>query len=225
MTAFLETALTFPTLVYSILLAVCVAYWLISATGLVSGDSAEAWIGVEGEPGELSGAGAMLARVGLGGIPIMVVLTTLSFIAWFGTYFAHLLWLRHLPDPLRAAAGAGTMVAMAVPAVAATSLLLRPVRGILARLQHRAAEPALLGRTGTVVTPTLTPTHGQAAVDDGGAGLILQIRHDGPERLTRGDRVVLIEYIDEQHAYRVVPEHQFLARSAPTPTPHERLAK
>ena len=39
MTEFLTTALTFPTLLYSILLAFCVVYWLLAATGLVDSDT------------------------------------------------------------------------------------------------------------------------------------------------------------------------------------------
>jgi hypothetical protein len=202
---FLQTALGFPTVVPGVVLAVCALYWLLAATGLV-GDDLDF-----GEADAASGAAAMLSRVGLGGVPVMVVLTTLAFAAWFGTYFVQLLVLRHLPEGTRTLAGAGTLLAMLVPAVAATSLALRPVRRWAARLRP-ASDASLLGRTGVVVTPTLAADYGQASVDDGGAGLILQVRHDEPTPLKRGDRVVLIEYLEAQNAYRVVAEHQFLGR-------------
>lgn len=207
MNEFLQTALTFPTVVPSVLLAVSALYWLLAATGLVGDDVG----GGEGDAGAGSGAAAMLARLGLGGVPVMVVLTTLSFTAWFGTYFVQLLVLRHLPEGLRAPAGAGTLLAMLVPAVAATSLVLRPVRRWMTRMRP-AGDASLLGRTGVVVTPTLASDYGQASVDDGGAGLILQVRHDEPHGLKRGDRIVLIEYLEGQNAYRVVAEHDFLGR-------------
>lgn len=207
MNEFLQTALAFPTLVPSVLLAVCALYWLLAATGL-AGDDLDFG---EADAGTASGAAAMLSRVGLGGVPVMVVLTVLAFAAWFGTYFVQLLVLRHLPEGTRTLAGAGTLLAMLVPAVAATSLALRPVRRWAARLRP-ATDASLLGRTGTVVTPTLAADYGQASVDDGGAGLILQVRHDEPTPLKRGDRVVLIEYLEAQNAYRVVAEHQFLGR-------------
>lgn len=208
MNEFLLTALTFPTVVPGVLLAVCVLYWLVAATGLVDGNSVDALSGGEGDVGDLSGAAAMLAKVGLAGVPLTVVATVLCFTTWFGTYFAQLLVLRHLPDGMRVLAGIGTLLAMLVPAVATTSLLLRPVGRGLARL--RPAEPSLLGRTGVVITSAVSGDFGRVAVDDGGAGLVLQVRHDDAHPLARGDRVVLIEYLDGEHAYRVIPEQQFL---------------
>jgi hypothetical protein len=209
MNEFLQTALTFPTVVPSVLLAVSAVYWLLASTGL-AGDDLEVG-GGDGDAGTASGAAAMLSRLGLGGVPVMVVLTVLSFTAWFGTYFVHLLVLRHLPEGLRALAGAGTLLAVLVPAVAATSFMLRPVRRWLARLRP-ATDASLLGRSGVVITPTLASDYGQASVDDGGAGLILQVRCDEPHPLKRGDRVVLLEYLEGQNAYRVVSEHHFLGR-------------
>jgi hypothetical protein len=206
---FLQTALTFPTVAYSVLLCVCAAYWLLSATGLDGGDMVDGLVGADDPAG--GGPAAMLAWLGLGGVPVMVVATTLFFLAWLGTYFVHLLVLGQLPEDVRTLAGAGTMAAILVPAVAATSLVLRPLGRALARLGP-GREPSLLGRSGVIVTPTLTSDYGQAAFDDGGAGLILQVRYDDSAPLQRGDRIVLIEYLEGQNAYRVVSEQQFLSR-------------
>jgi hypothetical protein len=207
---FLQTALTFPTVAYSILLAVCAVYWLLAATGLADGDALDA-MGGEGDAGEAGAAAAMLSRLGLPGVPLMVVLTTLSFVAWVGTYFVHLLVLRNLPDGVRTSAGVGTLVGMLIPALAVTSLALRPVSRMMVKLRP-ATDASLLGKAGVIVTPTLTADAGQAAVDDGGAGLILQVRHGDPGALARGDRVVLIEYLEGENAYLVVSEPKFLGR-------------
>lgn len=207
---FLQTALTFPTVAYSVLLAVCAVYWLLAATGLADGDALDA-LGGEGDAGEAGAAAAMLSRLGLPGVPLMVVLTTLSFAAWVGTYFVQLLVLRHMPEDARTAAGIGTLVGMLVPALAVTSLALRPVSRMMVKLRP-ATDASLLGKAGVIVTPTLTADSGQAAVDDGGAGLILQVRHGDPGALARGDRVVLIEYLAGENAYLVVSEPKFLGR-------------
>ena len=204
MNEFLQTALTFPTLIPSVLLCVCAVYWVLAATGMAG----DALGGEGGDAGDAGGAAAMLATLGLSGVPVMVVATLLSFTGWVATYYLHLLVLRHLPDGVRTAAGIGALLAALVPAAAATSLALRPVRRALARL--RSGEPPLLGRSAVVITPTLAGEYGQASVDDGGAGLILQVRHEDPTPLQRGDRIVLIEYLEGQNAYRVVPEQQFL---------------
>jgi len=207
MNAFLQTALRFPTLAYSIVLAVCVMYWLLAATGLVDGDGPDL-LGDGDADGEASGAAAMLARLGLSGVPVMIVLTVLAFFGWLGTYFVQLLLLQALPDPMRWLVGAGVGVAMLLPGVFVTSLLLRPLSRALLRLRP-PAEPTVLGRVAIVSTPSVDAGYGQATMDDGGAGLVLQIRHADAARFKRGDRVVLIEYLADQHAYRVMAEEQF----------------
>lgn len=209
MNEFLHTALGFPTIVYSMLLAVCVLYWVLAATGLADGDSVDALVG-DGDAPDAGAAAAMISKLGLGGVPITVAATTLVFTAWLAAYFVHLLVLRDLPEGARALAGIGTLVGVLVPALAVTSIVLRPVRRVLAKV--RPVERSLVGSSAVVITPTLTPDYGQAAVDDGGAGLILQVRHEDPNQLQRGDRIVLIEYIESQNAYRVVSEQQFLGR-------------
>jgi hypothetical protein len=205
---FLQTALSFPTVVYSVLLCVCGLYWLLAATGM-AGDAFGGEGGDVGDAGDAGGAG-MLSALGLSGVPVMVMATVLSFTGWLGTYYLHLLVLRHLPDGVRVLAGAGAVLAVLVPAAAATSLVLRPLRRALTRLSP--GEAPLLGRSAVVITPTLAGEYGRASVDDGGAGLILQVRHEDSTPLQRGDRIVLIEYLEGQNAYRVVPEQQFLSR-------------
>jgi hypothetical protein len=54
----------------------------------------------------------------------MVVVTTLVFLAWLGTYFVNLLVLGQLPEEVRTLAGAGTMAGMLIPAVMATPPML-----------------------------------------------------------------------------------------------------
>jgi len=206
---FLHTALGFPTVVYSVLLAVCVLYWVLAVTGLADGDTVDGLVG-DGDAPDAGVAAAMLSKLGLNGVPIMVMATALVFTAWLGAYFVHLLVLRDLPEGVRTLAGIGTLVGVLVPAVAVTSVVLRPVRRALAKM--RPMERSLIGSSAVVVTSTLSGSYGQAAVDDGGAGLILQVRHEDPNQLQRGDRIVLIEYIESQNAYRVVSEQQFLGR-------------
>jgi len=46
-------------------------------------------------------------------------------------------------------------------------------------------------------------------VDDGGAGLILDVRCDTPNTLTKGDEVALITYIMGADAYQVMAEEEF----------------
>lgn len=211
MNDFLTTALTFPTLVYSVLLAVSVVFWLLAATGLFDHHAPDALLDAHAGSGHHHGAedaAGVLGRLGLAGVPVMVIATVLSFFGWLCVYYVQLLLLSHMHTSLRVLIGAGVDVAALIPGLAATSLLLRPVSRWILKLRP-PVEPSLLGRVGVVCTPSVDARYGQATVDDGGAGLVLQIRSTDSGRFHRGDRIVLIEFIDAQHAYRVIPEQQF----------------
>lgn len=207
MSDFLLVSLTFPTLLYSVALTFCVLYWALAATGMFDANAVDGWFGID-DPSDGVDIAGLLARLGLAGIPMMLVLTLVALFGWMATYFTHLLVLQHLPSALRWILGAVVAVLAFVPGLFAASLVLRPIRRFLVRLRPTDA-PSLLGRVGVVSTPEVGPTHGMATVDDGGAGLILQVRNTSAAAFKRGERVVLVEWLEAQHAYRVVSEHQF----------------
>jgi hypothetical protein len=210
MTEFLQTALSFPTLPYSILLAFCVIYWLLAATGLVDIDGLDGLLGGDGDSSHGSDGAGMLARLGLGGVPLMLMLTILAFFGWMTCYFVQLLVLQHLPGPLRLLGGIATLVGALVPGVLITSLLLRPLRKLIVKLRPPEL-PSVLGRVGTVISPEVDSNQGRAEVADGGAGLILQVRAAAPTTFARGDRVVVLEHDAAANTYLVISESQFNA--------------
>lgn len=221
MNDFLQTCLTFPTLAYSILLAFCVVYWLLAMTGLFHihamdglltghGHAAHGSIG-HGDAGDPAATAGVLARLGLGRVPILVVLTVLFFLCWLGTYFVHLLVLRHLPDSLRIVLGIATVVGALIPGILLTSLLLRPLSRWLATLQPPMGS-SILGHVGTVISPQVDKQGGRAAFDDGGAGLILQVRSSSDAIFLRGERVVLLSHDAIANTHTVISETEFNQR-------------
>ncbi|MGO1003348.1 hypothetical protein [Lysobacter sp. CA196] len=232
MIEFLQIVFSFPTAFYSVLLGVVVGYWLLSALGLVGMDVADGLFGHGHFGGDAHGHGPAhghtlgdqsladgahhhqsvfdpLMRLGLGGIPVTVVLSVLVATAWALTYLADLYLLRLLPGgSLRFIADLVALVVAFVLAIPVAAFALRPVRRLLRKMQPEPPRP-LLGQTAVIRSPAVTRVTGTAAIEDGGAGLILQIRDEGGERFKRGDRVVLIEYLADQNAYRVVSEDEF----------------
>jgi hypothetical protein len=219
MTEFLTTALTFPTLLYSILLAFCVVYWLLAATGLVDSDTIHGLLhhhdGLDGMQTHHHDAAAdsagILARLGLSGVPFMLILSVLAFFGWLITYFAQLLLLQYLPGPLRILAGIGVLIVALLPGLVLTSMLLRPVARLIMKLRP-PVPPSILGKAGRVISPVVTEGEGRAEFEDGGAGLILQVRAPPGAGFTRGDRVVLLSFDEGTHAYAVIAESEFLSR-------------
>lgn len=207
MDLFLSIALSFPTLIFSVLLAFALFYWLLAMIGLVDLDIFHLHIGhgpdVDGL--ELGGVAGLLMKFGLDGVPLTLILSVVTLLAWLISYFADFFLLRHLPwDVLRYALGAGAAVLAVLIALPFTGLLLRPFRSLFAKVKP-VDSVSLLGEVAVVRSPVITLQQGTAEINDGGAGLILQVRAD-PGRFTRGDRVVLVEYLSATNAYRVIAE-------------------
>src|SRR5690606_5510531 len=119
MIEFYTTALSFPTLLYSILLAFCVVYWLLAATGLVDSDTIHGLLhhhdGLDGfdtghHHANATDSAGVVARLGLSGVPFMLILSVQTFFGWLITYFAQLLLLQYLPAPLRLLGGIAVLV-------------------------------------------------------------------------------------------------------------------
>lgn len=201
MQTFLDIALSFPTVIFSVLLMVAIGYWLATLLGLLETDILD--LGdLGGEGAELGGFSGALLKFGLDGLPVALIVTGISLFAWVMSYFTDFLLLRQLdPGVLRTALGLAATLLVVLLAIPLTGLLLQPLRPLFANLAGPQA-PSLLGREAVVRSPKVGPTQGEANLDDGGAGLILKVRSN--EEFSRGDRVVLVEYLPEHNAYRVI---------------------
>lgn len=201
MTLFLTTSLGYPTLAWSIVLGGLLLFWLVAALGMLGMDALDIDLG-DGD------AGGMASRLGLDGLPTLVVLSVLAFFAWILTYFVQLLVLAPLPALLRYGLGTVVLLLSPVPAILLTALVLRPLRRLVLRMRPLPAA-SLLGRVAVVRTPEVDAHHGMAELDDGGAGLILQVRHDGDAPILRGERVVLLEHDLQANTWKVMAERDY----------------
>ena len=122
-------------------------------------------------------------------------------------YFAELLALRFLPGLAALSAGlvaAGCLI-LALPVV---RLISRPLRPLFRKVNGDSTR-SLIGQTAVVRSGKVSMRTGQASLENGGAGLILRIRAEEELGLQRGDRVVLLDYLPAEHAYRVITENEF----------------
>jgi len=243
MDVFLQIVTSFPTVVYTVLLLVVSAHWLLSALGILEVDTIDGLMpdgfgghgaghGIGHDIGHGIGhgvghghdighghghgghhhdadAGGLLMKFGLHGVPVMVVFTIIAIVGWSVCYFTDLFLLRDAKLGVFAIpADIATMIVGLLLAIPVGRMVLAPVRRILRRFAPVSQRP-MLGRHAVVRSPEITQTTGTAEVDDGGAGLILQVRAEVSGRFVRGDRIVLIEYLEEQNAYRATSVEEF----------------
>lgn len=210
MELFLQTSLSFPTVIYSFLLCVAAIYWLVVAAGLLEIDllDIEAESVMEGS-GQGEGLAGLLYKFKLDGVPVTLVLSLLFFFGWFVCYFVELWLLRHLPlGLLRYPLGLLVIGGAFVVAAPLSAAVCRPLRPLFLKAEATSSK-SVLGQVAVVRSGRVSISHGEATLEDGGAGLILRVRCNETQDFKRGDRVVLLEYLAAEHAYRVISEEEF----------------
>ncbi|MEZ4390702.1 MAG: hypothetical protein R3A48_06360 [Polyangiales bacterium] len=221
---FLEAILSFPAVVYTALLGAVVLYWaavLVSGVDLDSqGDASH----VELDGGELDGHdhgdlgdhdhGALgtahevfdlLGTVSLRRVPLTV---RVSLVVIFGWLVSVLGWLALAPLLGPAASswplGAGLTLLSAVAGVRLAGWSARPLVPVFTP-KHAPSQGDLAGRDAEVTTGRVDRAFGQVLVRDGGAGLLVDARYDGPTPLSKGARVVVTHWDDELKCVHVEP--------------------
>lgn len=216
MDPFYQNIASFPTVVFTFFLGLSVLYWLVAVLGWVSidvldfdfdlTDGTDGALGTD-TPDVLAG---LMMKLGLTGVPVTIVVSLLSLVGWFISYFiVHFLFV-FIPDGiLRYVAGLPVLFVSLYLAALVTGRLIAPLRPFFEKVNQEPLEKRVLGQTAVVRTTTVDDQFGEAFLDDGGAGLILKVRATGNETFQHGDRVVLLEFKPEDRVYRVISEKEF----------------
>ena len=216
MLGFLSEAVAFPTVIFTVVLALACLYWVIALSGFASVDAldglAEAAEGVTGTA-DLSGGRAAVAEgprlLGLGEVPATISLTLLAFFGWLCSFFGMRLVSRlELPELVRRAPDSTTATAVLVLALAAgmaiTSLAIRPLRPLF-RLVGAPERASFVGQSCTITSGRVDEGFGYADVDEGAAGLRVDVRCRLPNPLKSGSLARLERWDAEREVYWVRP--------------------
>jgi hypothetical protein len=178
MTEFADTAFSFPTVIFSILLIVVVGYWLAVITGLFEVDDDAAWLG-------------------LGGVPAGIALSLLVAVAWLLCLIGSQVVSGGplVAVPVVAAAGGWL----------ATRGLLVPLRRLFPE-GDRHSRADFVGQMCVIRTGAATPDFGQAEVSAAdGSSAIVQVRTTGQDRLDRGATALIFDYDKDGEFFLVMP--------------------
>ncbi|TQV75986.1 DUF1449 domain-containing protein [Exilibacterium tricleocarpae] len=214
MDPFYQNVSSFPTVFFTFFLILTLLFWLVAVLGLVDidafdipGTDLEIGDGNTSTPDAVAG---VILKLGLNGVPLSVVISLVSLIGWFISYNTVHFFSYLIPSAglARFLVGLPVLLGALYLSVLATGFLIRPLRPLFKKMQ-RHTEKMVLGQTAVVRTSRVDPGFGEAIFDDGGAGLILKVRASEGQQFGKGDRVVLIEYLKDANAYRVVSEEEF----------------
>ena len=208
----LEVASQFPTVIYSVLLGIVVIYWVIGMLGLIdldfSGD-VDVDLDVDTDMGNsVGGLAGLLLTFGLTGVPFTLVISIIILVCWLISFYLQFYLLTWLPDGwlfyLAGAVCTGVIFLISLPI---TAIFIRPLKGVFKSVETTSSL-GLVGLEATVVTGKVTETFGQARIFNEGAEMLLDVRCSPEHIMKKGDKVLVIEYEKDNHAYIVSPYPQ-----------------
>lgn len=216
MDPFYRNISSFPTVLYTFVLAVCLIYWLGAVLGFfdleildVDIPDTDADLGDAGKDYAPSVLAGLLLKLGLNGVPVTIIISFVALFGWFMCYFAVHFLFPFVPDGvLRYLAGLPLFLVTLYVAALITSVVIKPLRRLFKSATENTVK-RVLGQTAIVRTSYVDTEFGEATFEDGGAGLILKVRATEDASFKKGDRVVLLEHLKDSNTYRVVSEAEF----------------
>ncbi len=215
----LAESLSFPTVVFTVLLGIAAGYWMLVVIGALGLDMLDADSGDGGHgdgdhshpTGDGGLLGSLLGSLHLNTVPTTIVVSLIAFWGWVVSHFSgHFVALAH-----RSWATEIILLALAfVVAVLLTSIAVRPLAPFF-RTHPAARRSALVGKVVTIDTSRVDGQFGLARAEDGGPGLIVQVRCDTENHLGRGHRALVVSYDELREVYEVAPLGDILPSDVP----------
>jgi hypothetical protein len=189
MTQFIEAVLAFPTVLFTFLLLVVFGYWLIVVFGGIEFD---------GDGTEATGFTGWAASLGLGGIPVAVVVSLLVVTAWFVSLVGGVLF-----------SGLSALIAVLIAALACAWVFTRLIVLFLRRVIPKERVPSradFVGRTCVIRTGRVGENFGQAEVTSSdGSSALVQVRQTGDDVFAAGSTALIFAYDSPGEFFWVMP--------------------
>ncbi len=220
MDPFYAIFLSYPTILFSALIVLCVLFCLIAVLGVIDFDFLNFDMpDIDGpDLGLNSGAdgvtnahvlASLLMRLGLVGIPAPIILFSISLIGWMISFTLSYYVYDYVPDGfLQFIMGTVILVGVLYVSAYLTGIVLKPFK-VFFETANQEVQKEIIGKLAVIRTSKANATFGEAVVEDGGAGLIVKVRSYKDETFKRGDRVILLEYAPAEHIYKIISEQDF----------------
>ncbi|MBX7192028.1 MAG: DUF1449 family protein [Sandaracinaceae bacterium] len=149
------------------------------------------------------GLTSLLSSLKLRSVPVTI---TLSFLGFFGCLVSYLISAHVTPLlPLSSiATSALVLVVSLVTSLFATSAAIRPLAPLFATKQGTRNKD-LVGKVVRITTGRVDAKFGEGQLDDGGAGLRLQVRCADPDALARDDEALILGWDAQSESFEVEP--------------------
>ena len=205
---------------FTVLLGLVVVYWLLVALGaldvhLFSDMGTDTHVDADGDVDlhhdahheiehDVTGFSTLLHFVGVGDVPVMIIISVLSLAMWLGSMLANY----YFTD-----GSALLALALLVPnflvSVVVTRYLTLPLRPLF-RLINKDRSPGeeVLGRVCRIVTSEANAKFGQAEITRSGAPVLINVRTLDGVVLRKGERAAVVRADSEKGVHYITPMPQ-----------------
>lgn len=226
----LNAALSFPTVVFTVMLGLSVLFWSTVIMGGVDpnamdgdadlhtggdadlhgdhGDIGHADHGDHGDHGhaDVSGGGilsSVASFLNIGSVPVSVVFSAIALFGWVMSMMLQLSAGPWLASVMPAIAAGTTIFGVAgIGSMVLAGFATRPLRDTF-KIESRHAEDTIVDHICTIVTSKVTEEFGQATYATKGAPLNLSVRCKQSNTLKKGAQAVIIGYDAVSNTYEV----------------------
>ncbi len=198
-----NTLFSFPTGIMTLLLVLVLLYWGLVILGALDIEVFD--FDVDAPEGSEAAGGGLFPVLGLTGVPVTVAISVLVLWAWLFTALGS-----EVLNTLVAEGVVRTLLAVLVlllsvmVAVGVSALSVRPLQRFFNTPEARR-RASLVGQICTVTTLRVDEAFGQAEFDDGGAGLLVQVRAKEGNGLSKGSKALIVSRDKQVSAYWVRP--------------------
>lgn len=190
MNPFYQNISSFPTAIFTFILAICVLYWLFAVLGVVDIDVLDIdgldadvdWGNDAATPNAMAG---IMLKFGLNGVPVTIIISFLSLFGWLASYYSmHYLSFLIPKGLFTYLFGLLVLIIAFWLAVLFTAMIVKLLSPFFNKIEQQTIKH-ILGQSAVVRTSKVTDSFGEAFLDDGGAGLILKVRSSKDKSFTK----------------------------------------
>ncbi|MBK9032673.1 MAG: glycine zipper family protein [Myxococcales bacterium] len=151
--------------------------------------------------------GGLWAWLGLTSVPVTVSASVILLLTWVGSLLA--MEYGQGTGSLNTALMIVIAIAVVLVALPIAGLIVRPLKPVF-EVKVGKSNRDYVGSTCTITTGRVDDGFGQATIEDGGTVLVIPVRCDRADVLTRGARALVIDFDAARHAYVVEPATDLL---------------
>lgn len=195
MRVFFEACFSPSTLPFTVLLILVFLYWIFMIIGAVDLEILDSLV-PDFDMDDGGGLfGPLLQWMGIGSVPVMIMLSLFVFLGWAFSLIANT--LIHPGDDLLL--GFGMLVPIAVVSFFLAGLITRPLSGLFKSEKHHK----IMYSIGVAATSTVTSDFGQVEIAVRGAPIVLNARTVGDAVIHKGEKVIVFDKDDDKGVYFV----------------------